>query len=78
MTDVHYGLRASERDVKDYSIKEIILYGVPVERRSRFFKNRYKNRRCFHLDNFVYVLSLDLKKRITVVPWSFRKWKKIW
>jgi len=75
--DIHYKLRASERGVPDIPIKDIVQFGIPVERRSRFFKSKYKNRKCFNFDYHVYVLSSDLKKRITVVPWSYRKWKKL-
>ncbi len=76
MTDIHYDLRASERDI-NVSLKEVIDCGWLVEKRRRFLSKRKKDIVYIAYDDKVHVLSSDLKKRITVVPYSRRKWKLI-
>ena len=77
MTDVHYDLRASERGAAKSRLKDIISIGAPVEKRKAFWKKREKDVKCFLFYGQVHILSADLKKRITVVPYSHRKWKYV-
>ena len=77
MTDIHYGLRASERNVVKIPLKDIIMTGSPVEKRKSFWKKREKDVKCFLLYGQVHILSADLRKRITVMPYSHRKWKYV-
>jgi hypothetical protein len=74
MVDIHYELRASVRGMY-VSLEDIISNGSPVEKRSRFANFDMENKRAFLFGNFVHILSSDLKKRITVMPYSKRKWK---
>lgn len=75
--DIHYELRASERDAEQHGINDIRSTGIPVEKRKRFWRKREKDIRAFLYYGQVHILSPDLKKRITVVPYSKRKWRFI-
>ena len=70
--DIHYSLRASERDAFAHP-KTIVTEGLPVKKRSRFIKDK-KDTVAFLHEGFVHVFSADLKKAITVIPYSKRKW----
>jgi len=76
LSDIHYSLRTSGRDIKPISLEDIIEFGTPVEKRNRFSKTSEKEIKAFLFNNDVHILSSNLKKRITVVPFSNRKWKK--
>ena len=70
--DIHYEIRASERGA--VTVKKLILeQGIPVEKRLRFSNN--KKTKALLYEDLVHIFSFDLKKRITVVPYSKRKWK---
>ena len=73
MTDIHYDLRASERGAHA-TIEDVLTYGRPVERRRKFFNRKDQVAYCYN--DFVHIFTY-LKKRITVVPFSKRKWKFI-
>ena len=75
MTDIHYELRASKRGATKISIRDVIRYGSEVAKRKKFWQKREKDIRAFLHYGQVHILSADLKKRITVVPYSKRKWK---
>ena len=75
MTDIHYELRSSERGAKSIPLRDIIRDGSEVVKRKRFWQKREKDIRAFLHYGQIHILSADLKKRITVVPWSNRKWK---
>ena len=75
--DIHYSLRASERDAPLKDIRFIVTYGSPVEKRRSFFRKKEKNIKAYVYGDQVHILSSDLKKRITVVPYSRRRWKFI-
>ena len=75
--DVHYALRASERGSQLIPIKHIVNGGYPIEKRRAFFRKKEKEIKAFLFYGQVHILSSDLKKRITVMPYSKRKWKFI-
>lgn len=78
MTDIHYDLRASERGAT-VPYETLVMEGRLVEKRRKFFKGKWQ--KCYLYQGFVHVFSVDYPsmkpKRITVVPFSKRKWKFI-
>jgi hypothetical protein len=74
ISDIHYSIRVSERDLPIISISNIVRSGVELEKR-RKFKPLHSNVRAFLYEDAVYLLNKALNKRITVLPYSRRKWK---
>lgn len=74
MADIHYKLRASERDA-EVPVKVVLDFGWPVEKRPRYIKKDERKITAIKYFDHVHIFTTDLKKRITVVPYSRRKWK---
>ena len=76
MVDIHYELRSSERGVS-ISYEKLVINGRLVEKRRKFFKGKWQ--KCYYYEGFVHIYGIDKStyqpKRITVVPYSKRKWK---